>query len=176
MDSPSNPSISAPVAAETAKTVTMVAAHTQLDHESVLFYYPEHFPRASDPHYHLFDRASKRILSNPDFSGCWICGTKEHIEFHHAECEYAAAGGVDVTKFEELFPEYDIKSEDDFLAWVESEGNLLALCAFHHRSPYAGIHHCPYPNWKLQRIWRKDIPAVVQAAPGSSSDLSPAAE
>ena len=151
-------------AAAEANSLT-TPAHLQVDRECVAFYYPEHLPRESDPHYKLFSKARKRIIAAG--VGCWICGTKENLECHHAECEYAAATGVDVEKFATLFPEYHITSEEEFLNWVESEGNFQILCALHHRSPYAGVHHCPSPNWKLQRFWRTDLPAPVQAAPAA---------
>lgn len=158
-----NSSQTVPVHTQSAQ----VAAHTQIDREAIVFYYPDHQPRETDPHYHLFNAAKKRILAAG--VGCWICGTRENLELHHSECEYAAATGVDVERFTELFPDYHVTDEESFLCYVESEGNLQVLCALHHRSPYAGIHHCPFPNWKLQRYWRKDLPAPVQNAHLSDS-------
>ena len=151
------------IASEAAKASHDVTpAHVQIDRECVAFYYPEHLPREKDPHYKLFNKARARLIKAG--VGCWICGTKENLECHHSECEYAAATGVDVKKFAALFPEYHIEDEEEFLCYVESEGNFQILCAIHHRSPFAGIHHCVYPNWKLQRFWRDDLPAPVQAA------------
>ena len=150
----------AKVVETTVQATTVTPAHVQIDHEAVAFYYPEHLPREEDPHYHLFNQARKRVLAAG--TGCWICGTKENLELHHSEVEFAAATGVDIERFAELFPEYHITCEEEFLAYVESEGNLLVLCAKCHRGPFNGIHHVVYPNWKLQRFWRQDLPAPVQ--------------
>jgi hypothetical protein len=136
-------------------------AHMQRQTDRFALYYPAHEPREKDPHYKAFEKARKRILAGG--VGCWICGAKEHIELHHSEVEFAAATGVDLSKFEELYPQYAIESEEEFLAWVESEGNLLALCALHHRGPCSGIHHVPEPNWKLQRFWKDGIPPPVSS-------------
>jgi hypothetical protein len=56
--------------------------------------------------------------------GCWICGARENPEAHHAQVEFAAAAGVDFHKLAELFPQYHLDSQEAFLDWVESEGNL----------------------------------------------------
>ncbi|HEV2448530.1 MAG TPA: hypothetical protein VGS58_21505, partial [Candidatus Sulfopaludibacter sp.] len=127
------------------------------------FWYPAHGPRRSDPHYRLFNAARKRILA----AGvrCWIANEDctARLELHHQEVEFAAAAGVDLDGLKRLHPEYGLTDEESFLAWVESDGNLRVLCSYHHRSPFAGIHHCPEPNWKLQRMWRADLPRPVQA-------------
>jgi len=145
----------------------MTPAHVQHETLRLAFYFPEHPPRSEDSHYHLFEHARKRILAAG--VGCWICGTKEHLELHHQEVEFAAAAGVDVEKFAALFPEYHITDEEAFLCWVESDGNLRVLCADCHRSPYRGIHSCPEPQWKLQRYWLKNLPSPVQPADSARS-------
>lgn len=141
-----------------------VKAHTQKQTDSFILYYPDHAPRAEDPHYGAFNAARKRILAAG--VGCWICGTHDNLELHHTEVEFAAASGVDLTKFELDYPEFKITCEEDFLAWVESDGNLRVLCALHHRGPCNGIHHLPEPNWKLQRIWKDGITPPVGSAKG----------
>lgn len=136
-----------------------VAAHTQTEHQ-LAYYYPEHEPRATDPHKRLFDATRRRMLATG--IGCWICGRRDHLELHHDEIEEALKNGVDLAAFSQAHPE--VQTEAEFLDWVESEGNMRVLCADHHRSPFVGIHHVPYPAWKAQRFWRKDLPPVVGEA------------
>lgn len=139
---------------------TITKAHYQSEHEAFACFYPEHPPREQDPHYHLFNEARRRVIAAG--IGCWICGTHEKLELHHSECEFAAATGIDVESLKLAHPEYGLTDDESFLCWVEGEGNLQVLCAECHRSPYRGIHHVPFPNWKLQKFWRKDLPPVLQ--------------
>ncbi len=146
-------------------------AHTQQQTDRFVLYYPDHAPRQDDPHYAAFNAARKRILAAG--IGCWICGSKDLLELHHSGVEFAAASGVDLAKFEADYPEFKIENEDEFLAWVESEGNLQVLCSLHHRGPCNGIHHLPHPNWKLQQFWKDGITPPVGAAKGADSAPDP---
>lgn len=137
----------------------MTEAHDQIISNRYKIFYPEHEPREKDPHYKLFKKARKRIINAG--VGCWICGSTENRELHHSLVEFASANGVDYKKLSKDFPQYHLKSEEDFLNWVESESNLQVLCSYHHRSPYAGIHHVDYPNWILQKYWKDDLPQVT---------------
>ena len=145
-------------------TNTQTAAHNQTESCRYIMYYPAHDPRASDPHYHLFNVARARIIKAG--IGCWICGCKDHIELHHSEVEYALLNGEDYAKVALDFPQYKLTNDDEFAAWVESEGNLRALCMDHHRSPYLGIHHVAYPNWKAQRWAKAGVLFLQPATPG----------
>lgn len=116
-------------------------------------YYPEHLPRPRDPHYHLFEAARKRLLACG--GGCWRCGERGKLECHHNQVEFAVANGCDREKLARDFPQYAFDSDEAFLEWVESEGNLLILCAKCHRGPIDGIHSIPYPTWIWKR-WAKD--------------------
>jgi hypothetical protein len=139
----------------------LTPAHWQSERTAYGAWYPAHAPRESDSHYRLFEHARKRLIATG--VGCWRCGSKEHLEAHHAQCEFAVANGVDYTKLAADFPEYHLDSEEAFLAWVESEGNLLMLCADCHRGP-TGIHHVPYPCWVWQR-WARTGIASARALP-----------
>jgi hypothetical protein len=72
------------------------------------------------------------------------------LETHHDELEWAAANGVDLSKITADF--HEIMADGAKLKhWLDSEGNMLVLCAVHHRGGKTGIHSITYPAWKLQR-------------------------
>lgn len=135
-------------------------AHTQTITLHITESYPAHLPREEDPHYVYFHAAHKRLKALGAMK-CWICGTTENIELHHSTVEFALANGVDITEFETLYPEFGITTDEQFLEWVEGEGNLLCLCLAHHRS-ILGIHSLPYPNWLPQRFWKHELAVPAQ--------------
>jgi hypothetical protein len=112
-------------------------------------YYPPHDPRAASPAY----RTLHRLLVVDRDEPCWICGIRHStggaMETHHQHIEWAAANGVDLTKVMADFPA--VTDEPSLRAWLDSEGNMLVLCARHHRGPLTGIHSITYPAWLLQR-------------------------
>lgn len=151
--------------------VTVTPAHHQSQTLRVLEWYPQHLPRETDPHYHFFHEAQKRLRAAGKLV-CWVCGhdeaTSGHpIELHHSRVEFALANGVDLDKFIEAYPEFGLVHGDEeaFLAWIESESNLLALCKLHHTGPQ-GIHCLPYPIWQALKYWRDDLPVPGQSVGG----------
>jgi hypothetical protein len=106
---------------------------------------------------------------------CWICGVRHsdvqkmpvkerlawQLETHHDELEWAAANGVDLSRITADFPV--IMADPARLRdWLDSEGNMLVLCATHHRGSRTGIHSITYPAWKLQRWQGKDWTFITQ--------------
>ena len=152
------------------------AAHVERITETTEYHYPAHEPRKGDPHYTAFDEARKRLARLGKLV-CWIgnddCDVAHPIELHHSLVEFALANIVDEVHFAALYPEFKIGSDADFLAWIESEGNLLPLCKRHHTG-LLGIHTIHYPAWLVQRFMRTGVPkpemkvevaASPQAAP-----------
>lgn len=137
----------------------MTDSHTQIRTIKVMEFYPEHSPRENDPHYHIFNSARARLERLGKLK-CWINNKDCHggIELHHSLVEFSLTNGVDIHRFEELYPEFNIIDDESFLNFVEGEGNLLPLCMFHHRSS-GGIHSLPYPCWIAQRFWKSDLPS-----------------
>lgn len=107
------------------------------------------------------------------------------LEAHHNDIEFSLFNAIDVAawwdaseredggfmvesfsqvdKWLDRHPEFKVKSHDEiFLAYMESEGNLMQLCDVCHRSKEQGIHHIPYPDWRARAVWRKDLPAHIQ--------------
>ena len=128
--------------------------------------YPAHEPRADDKHYAIFNQTRARLAKLGALK-CWIGNADCHgaIELHHDKAEFALVNDIDPAKFAEAYGLH-IASEDDFLAYVEGEGNLLALCVFHHRS-HGGIHALPYPFWVSQKYLRDGIaPPAREVSPG----------
>jgi len=106
------------------------------------------------------------------------------LEAHHADLEFSLLNAIDVAKWwdsshredagfmVESFsnidgwlgrhPELAAKSHEEvFLAYMESEGNLMQLCDVCHRSKGEGVHHIPYPDWRARAVWRSGLPAHI---------------
>lgn len=118
-------------------------------------FYPSHAPRKASPEY---QRTHKHLIYELD-EACWICGIRRStggkMETHHDQLEWAAANGADLTLITKDFPAI-CADPMKLREWLDSEGNMLVLCATHHRSPHFGIHSITYPAWKLQRWQGKD--------------------
>jgi hypothetical protein len=122
-------------------------------------FYPPHEPRKASSEYRRVHRELVVTRDEP----CWICGLRNsdveemasmkrrlwQLETHHDELEWAAANGVDLALVMRDFP--DLTDEAALREWLDSEGNMLVLCATHHRGARTGIHMVTYPAWKLQR-------------------------
>lgn len=112
---------------------------------------PEHEPRESDPHYHLFNAAKARIKK----AGLWKCIINDDLcsgapELHHTHIEFSQINSTDPKKLEEAFGLH-FENDEDFQAWLESPGNLEVLCSAHHRTHF-GIHSIPAPLWESLRF------------------------
>lgn len=107
------------------------------------------------------------------------------LEAHHTDIEFSLLNAIDVDKWWESstredagfivesfsrvdrwlteHPGYKEKSHEEiFIAYMESDGNLLQLCDVCHRSKEEGIHHIPYPDWRVRAVWKDDLPAHIQ--------------
>jgi len=137
----------------------MTAAHTVKETFCISFTFPEHEPREMDPHYHVFS-AARRRLKRLGALKCWIdnADCRGAIELHHSLVEFSLANIVDVDHFRELYPEFHIEGDAAFLDWINSEGNLLPLCAMHHRG-VLGIHSILYSGWVVQRFMKEGVTA-----------------
>lgn len=153
----------------------MSILHRTLDE---LVAYPPHEPRKASAEY---GRIHHDLVVTRD-EPCWICGIRHSeggaMETHHAHLEWAAANGVDPARILADFPE-----ANDLRQWLDSEGNMLVLCAAHHRGQHTGIHAISYPAWLLQRYqepqrWQfidqggVSKPIIVQTLPPSGSSQS----
>ena len=125
-------------------------AHDQSMTVHILTHVPEHQPRENDPHYHLFNAAKARMKRQ----GLWKCAINDdycggNIELHHSHIEFSQVGSADLDKVNQAFGLH-LASDDAFQSWIESPGNLEALCEVHHRTHY-GIHVIPGPLWEPLR-------------------------
>lgn len=138
----------------------MTDAHSTVEHFTFIYNYPSHEPRESDVHYAAFHAAHER-LKRLGALKCWIdnddCDKEHPIELHHSTVEFALANIVDVDHFRALYPEFHLMNDEEFLLWVESEGNLLPLCKAHHTG-LLGVHTIHYPAWITQRFLRTGVP------------------
>ena len=134
-------------------------------------FYPKHSPRTQSAEYKRVHHKLVYDMNEP----CWICGITHQdvlqlpladqraweMETHHDELEWAAANGVDLRLITTDFPEI-MEDHDKLRHWLDSEGNMLVLCAMHHRAARTGIHMITYPAWKLQRWQGKDWTFITQ--------------
>ncbi len=132
--------------------------------------YPPHPPRKSSRTYVKTHHHLVYVLDAP----CWICGVRHStggaMETHHYRFEWASQFGLDLTKVEADFP--DLTDRAKLAEWVDSEGNMLVLCAVHHRAKYEGIHEITYPAWLLQRYQGAEFAFIEQhAAPRAHTPL-----
>jgi hypothetical protein len=120
--------------------------HRTLDE---LVAYPPHEPRRASSTYRTTHHHLIYELDAP----CWTCGIRRsqgaQLETHHAHFEWASQFGLDLAKVTADWPE--ITDRESLAKWVDGEGNMLVLCATHHRAQHEGIHMISYPAWLLQR-------------------------
>lgn len=98
---------------------------------------------------------------------------KWQLETHHSELEWAAESAFETNPamIKKIVADLGGKQPQEYLStiasglhdrltrsdpaaireFLDSEGNMLVLCATHHRGGGTGIHSITYPAWKLQR-------------------------
>ena len=125
-------------------------AHDQRMTVHILTQTPPHEPRPGDPHYDLFAAAKTRLKRQK----LWKCAINDDycggdIEMHHTHIESTPIKFEDLHKVNEAFGLH-LDNDEEFAAWIESPGNLEALCVVHHRTTY-GVHALPNPLWEPLR-------------------------
>lgn len=138
--------------------MTTVPAHDQTRTLTETIWYPPHDHRTASAEYQRVHHHLVYELDEP----CWICGVRqsqlpagEHMETHHAAVEWSLANAVDPTLLFADFPAMGVADEAHLREWLDSEGNMLVLCAAHHRHGFVGIHSVTYPAWVIQR-WKQN--------------------
>jgi hypothetical protein len=135
----------------------MSVLHRTLDE---LCAYPQHDKRSSSSTYR---RTHRHLIYELD-APCWICGIRRSqggmLETHHDHFEWAAQNGLDLAKVTADWPE--ISDRAKLAKWVDSELNMLVLCAVHHRGLHTGVHMISYPLWLLQRYQGDDFEFIKQ--------------
>jgi hypothetical protein len=130
-------------------------AHTQKMTVHLLWHVTEHGPRGAK-----FE-AAKRRMKQLGLVKCAIqgCDTGAPIEYHHSKIENSLVAGVDLRKFNR---EYGLHLSDaEFVEYIQSPGNLEALCSVHHRTQL-GIHAIPEPGWAAIRVWKDKLAPPVE--------------
>lgn len=138
---------------DTPAETTIVKAHTQTEHLTLVYAYPAHEPRTSDSHYHTFNETRKR-MKKLGLLKCWICGTTANVELHHDKVEFALANDIDWRLFALDHPEWHLLSDDDLKEKIEMEGNMTPLCSEHHRG-LTGIHTIHASAFNAQKYLRE---------------------
>jgi hypothetical protein len=110
-------------------------------------FYPDHPPRTESA---LFRQTKHHLVKVLDTS-CWVCGSKDSREVHHFHAEWADSDGIDWYKMKVLHPNFDWSTFTEASDFIDSEYNMVVLCAKHHRHKDHGIHLLPYPIWIMQR-------------------------
>lgn len=148
-----------------------VAAHKQAVTNRYVVNYPEHEPRANDPHKVDFDAWKRRQKADGKWRCAWAaeldddseCDLTKPLEAHHSHLELALLNGVDFAHLEHLFP--GISDPDQVGAWIDGDSNLILYCCRHHRALEAGVHHLDAAMWEAAKV----IKAGTLLAPPKSS-------
>lgn len=133
-----------------------IPAHEQALTLHIVTSVPEHEPRETDPHYHLFTAAKERLKRQ----GLWRCVLNDDYcagvpELHHAHLEFSQINASDMARVNTALGLH-LDSDEEFQAWCESPGNLEVLCVAHHRGAY-GAHVLPGPLWEPMRFRKAGI-------------------
>lgn len=158
------------------RKVMTVPAHDQEFTHSYIVYFPAHEPRDDDPHHVDFETwKQKRRDSNTyycDFAhdhrngDTSECDLSTPLEGHHSKIEFALMNGVDFTLLAVDFPGINEKTVG---AWIDSDANLMLLCANHHRG-VGGIHNATYSDFSATYYIRNLIGSSNETAIRSYED------
>lgn len=140
-----------------------VPAHDQTVTNRYLVGYPQHEPRADDPHHADFEAWKRKQKAEGKWRCAWAaridddseCDTEHPLEAHHSHLELALLNGVDFAHLEYLFP--GISDPDKAGAWIDSDQNLVLYCAKHHRALEAGVHHLDAAMWESSYLLKSGI-------------------
>jgi hypothetical protein len=138
-----------------ASTTREVAAHTQKVAHAYVMHYPEHPPRADDPHYKDFEHYRRTHI---DTARCAFAAEIDSdaechggLELHHSHVEFSLQNGVDLAVLEARYP--GISDPAQVGAWVESADNLVFYCARHHRG-HGGVHSAAASDFEASKFVR----------------------
>jgi hypothetical protein len=138
-------------------------AHSQQVTNRYLLSFPDHAPRASDPHYRAFETYRRlHIATSVCFVGARIgfdqcadalgaaipvqpANLGHGLELHHHTLEFSLLNSVDLAALQVDYP--FLTDAAAVQVWAETEDNLQALCAKHHRG-IGGIHHAAYADFE----------------------------
>jgi len=143
-------------------------AHDQRLTLHLVTHVPAHEPREDDPHYHLFEQVKARMKRQ----GLWKCVIADeycsgNVELHHSHIEFSQAAGIDLDRVNQALGLH-LTDDEDFQKWVESPGNLEALCEVHHRTHF-GIHVIPGPLWEPLRYRRYNVKPAAEFVPAAQA-------
>ena len=110
-------------------------------------WYPDHPPRTESA---LFARTKHHLIHVLD-TPCWICGSRESREVHHAYVEWAFSEAVDWEKVKADHPGFDWSTFTAAEDFIDSAYQMRVLCAEHHRGKDRGVHMIPQPVWIIQK-------------------------
>ena len=149
-------------------------AHDQTFNHTYVIHYPEHEPRADDPHYVDFEAYHKRTRATArctfgtrvsDFSECvdeqgkpaaplTSGGEQPGLQLHHGHIEFALQNEVSLSWLERDYP--GVSDPTQVGAWVESAANLEWYCAGHHIG-HAGVHCASSSDFEAEAYVRNLI-------------------
>ena len=161
-------------------------AHSQQVTNHYHLAYPEHAPRADDPHYAAFNAYHRAHQATAlcyvgqrvgldecrDAKGNAVAqpGNADGLELHHRVLEFSILNEVDLTALEVDFP--DLTDPEKVATWAETDANFMWLCAKHHRS-MTGIHHAAFADFEgalyVQNLLAEDSPPSTAGGGGTLS-------
>jgi hypothetical protein len=141
--------------------VIVTPAHSQQVTNHYHLAYPEHQPRAGDPHYAAFNAYRAANIAT---AVCYVgrrvgydeCKDAQGVpvgnqpngghglELHHHFLEFAVLNAVSIAAIEIDYP--DLTDPEKVAVWAETDVNFWPLCAYHHRS-MVGAHHASFADF-----------------------------
>lgn len=141
--------------------MAITPAHSQQVTNRYQISFPDHAPRATDPHYKAFETYRRlHVAAATCFVGQRVgfdqCADalghaipdqpgSGGLELHHHTIEFSLLNSVDLRALQVDYP--FLTDSAAVQAWAETEGNLMWLCAKHHRGT-GGIHHAAFADFE----------------------------
>lgn len=131
---------------------------------------PNHEDRTESPEF----REAKARLKADGHMKCWVCGTTEGLQVHHAALEWSTRALADFDKIKAFVEEFDPYGYGRLLrnqpiTSVEEVRCCLVLCQKHHTGIDStdggmgtGIHDLDWPTFLMQKLSRSGIDPVPQ--------------
>lgn len=119
-------------------------------------------------------RDAKRRLKQDGHMQCWVCGTTDNLQVHHAALEWSTRDLADFAKIKVFVEEFDPYGygrllRNQPLTSIEDVRCMLVLCQKHHTGVDhadggygTGIHDMDWPTWLMQKLSRDGLDPVPQ--------------
>ena len=149
---------------------TLQHVHATIEPDTHIELTPPHPPRTETPIYTATHRRLVIVEDRP----CFICGVRRSdlrdpkrkrdpivnpykataLETHHWPVERSLADAIDPTLVAQTYP--TVRQFKTFIAWVDSEYNMLVLCSACHRTADHAIHKAHWQDVIATKFGKRD--------------------